>query len=201
MKRYILYSTSGSKWFKEQADLFASGISKSKGRGDVIIADIIRKIPKDVPIEVDGDGDLKPTWEWFSRTFPQGDYDGVIFHLTPYYRRKWGISGNIGGSSHTSNKNYVEFWACADKGQIAKGYEAVGMSNFLRILFHEQAHFDENLDDELGNILTQDSVHDFDYRLKKIHQYHFLVDYRGKALKEKVNALTNAVIKLVKKFV
>lgn len=196
MKRYILYSTSGSKWFKEQADLFAAAISQSKGRGPVTIAEIVRKIPKDVPIEIDSDGDLKPTWEWFTRTFPKGDYDGVIFHLTPYYRRKWGISSNIGGSRNAHNREYPEFWVCADKGEQSKGYD---ISKFLRILFHEQGHFDEDLDDELSNILTQDSVHDFDYRLKRIHQYHLLVDYRGQAFKEKVNTVTNAVIKLFKK--
>lgn len=197
MKKYILYSTSKAKWFKEQADLFASEISKSKGRGDVVIVDMVRKIPKRVPLFIDKDNDAKPDWEWFEQTFSPEEYDGVIFHFTPYYRKKWGISNHLGGSSHTSNKDYVQFWVCADQGDMARGYEA--LSNFLRILFHEQAHFDENLDDEYNNILTQDSVHDFDYRLKKIHLYHYLVDYRGKTLQDKVNKILSEVIKLAKK--
>ena len=75
------------------------------------------------------------------------------------------------------------------------------MTGFLRKLFHEHAHFDEDLDDDLGNVLTQTSVHDMDYKLKKIHLYHHLVDYRGQAFKESVQAVMNSVIKLAKRII
>ena len=43
MKRYILYTTSKSSWFREQADIFAKEISKTKGRGEVVIEKVVTK--------------------------------------------------------------------------------------------------------------------------------------------------------------
>jgi hypothetical protein len=194
MKTYILYTTSKSAWIKEQAELFASEISKTKGRGEVRI-EVVHRIPKRVPVQTDQKGHVKPVWGLFERD----KYNGVIFHFTPYYRAKWGITATINGSRNDKNLAYPEFWVCADTYEMAKGYN--DLSEFLRLLFHEHAHFDEDLDDAIGNVLTQESVHDVDYKLKKIHQYHYLVDYRGQALKEAVNQVMNDVIKLVKRFI
>lgn len=199
MKTYILYTTSQVSWYQEQADIFAREISKTKGRGEVkVVVKTVRV--KDVVVGKDNDGDIKPTWEWFTKTFAKGEYDGVIFHFTPYYRKLWGVTGSIGGARNPDNKEYPEFWICADKGILASGYPE-WVTDFLRKLFHEHAHYDEDQDDTVGNILTQSTVHDVDYKLKKIHQYHHLVDYRGKALKETVNKLLIQVIKLAKKFI
>ena len=199
MKTYILYTTSQVSWYQEQADIFAREISKTKGRGEVkVVVKTVRV--KDVVVGKDNDGDIKPTWEWFTKTFPKGEYDGVIFHFTPYYRKLWSVTGSIGGARNPDNKEYPEFWICADKGVLASGYPE-WVTDFLRKLFHEHAHYDEDQDDTVGNILTQSTVHDIDYKLKKIHQYHHLVDYRGKALKETVNKLLIQVIKLAKKFI
>jgi hypothetical protein len=199
MKTYILYTTSQVSWYQEQADIFAHEISKTKGRGEVKVVVKTVRI-KDVAVGKDNDGDIKPTWEWFTKTFAKGEYDGVIFHFTPYYRKLWGITGSIGGARNPDNKEYPEFWICADKGVLASGYPE-WVTDFLRKLFHEHAHYDEDQDDTVGNILTQSTVHDMDYKLKKIHQYHHLVDYRGKALKETVNKLLIQVIKLAKKYI
>jgi hypothetical protein len=199
MKTYILYTTSQVSWYQEQADIFAHEISKTKGRGEVkVVVKTVRV--KDVVVGKYNDGDIKPTWEWFNKTFAKGEYDGVIFHFTPYYRKLWGITGSLGGARNPDNKEYPEFWICADKGVLASGYPE-WVTDFLRKLFHEHAHYDEDQDDTVGNILTQSTVHDVDYKLKKIHQYHHLVDYRGKALKETVNKLLIQVIKLAKKFI
>jgi hypothetical protein len=199
MKTYILYTTSQVSWYQEQADIFAHEISKTKGRGEVkVVVKTVRV--KDVAVGKYNDGDIKPTWEWFTKTFPKGEYDGVIFHFTPYYRKLWGVTGSIGGARNPDNKEYPEFWICADKGVLASGYPE-WVTDFLRKFFHEHAHYDEDQDDTVGNILTQSTVHDVDYKLKKIHQYHHLVDYRGKALKETVNKLLIQVIKLAKKFI
>lgn len=197
--KYILYTTTKiSKKLRDEADIFASEISKTKGRG-IVTVDIVQKIPRGiVPVEPDTDGDVRFTFDWFRQQFPKGDYDGVIFHFTPYYKRKWGMTYWVNGVRNKDNRDYPEFWVCCDLDEMADGYD---ISKFLRLLFHEQAHFDEDLDDNLANILTQTSVHDMDYRLKKIHLYHYLVDYRGQNYKEQVNKVVNAVIKLVKKFI
>ena len=198
--KYILYTTTKiSKKLKTQVDFFASEISKTKGRG-VVTIDIVQKIPRAVPVEPDTDGDIRFTFDWFRQQFPKGDYDGVIFHFTPYYRYKWGMTLSVNGVRNKYNRDYPEFWVCDDLKEKADGYPD-HITNFIRKLFHEQAHFDEDLDDNLANILTQTSVHDMDYRLKKIHLYHYLVDYRGQNYKEQVNKVVNAVIKLVKKFI
>lgn len=208
--KYILYTTTKiSKKLRDEADIFASEISKTKGRGEVTI-DIVQKIPRGiVPVEPDTEGHVRFTFDWFRQQFPKGDYDGVIFHFTPYYKRKWGMTFWVNGVRNKDNREYPEFWVCDDLENVsAVGYENERISgtdiivtDFLRKFFHEQAHFDEDLDDNLANILTQTSVHDMDYRLKKIHLYHYLVDYRGQNYKEQVNKVVNAVIKLVKKFI
>ena len=204
MKKYILYSTSGGSWVQKEADIFAKEISKTKGRGDVEI-EVVRKIPRiRPPLYYDADGDLKPSWDWFKDQFPKYDYDGVIFHMTKYYRKKWKIKSGqegfiINGARNKDNRDYPEFWLCAEKGDMADHY--VDLPQLRRLLYHEHAHFDEDLDDQIGNVLAQGSVHDFDYRLRRIDKYHYLVDYRGQAFKEKVNKLMNNIIKLVKKVI
>lgn len=196
--RYVLYTTSQSAWIKEQADVFSAAISKTKGRGTVEI-DVIPTRIRTVSTQGDQDGDVKPSWDWFKATFPQGEYDGVVFHFTPYYRRKWQISSHLGGARNAQNRVYPEFWVCADINAAAEGYD--NLSDFLRIMFHEQAHFDEDLDDQLGNVLTQTSVHMMDYQMKQIHNYHLLIDYRGQALKAATNRIINNVLKFAKKYI
>jgi hypothetical protein len=194
MKHYILYTTSKSAWIKEQAEIFAAEISKTKGRGEVKI-EVVHKIPKKIATRIDPKGQIKPVWGFF----PKDSYNGVIFHFTPYYRQKWRLAEAVNGTRNEDNLEYPEFFVCADTHVMAEGYE--DLPEFLRLLFHEHAHFDEDLDDQLGNVLTQNSVHDMDYKLKQIHKYHYLVDYRGQALKEAVNKVMNDVIKLAKKFI
>jgi hypothetical protein len=212
MKTYILYTTSKSNWIKEQADIFAKELSKTKGRGEVKITVVTNKLPKPPKMELRADNYYMPSWQWFNTSLPRLDYDGVIFHFSTYYRSKWGIKGGkglIGGSRNLDNKEFPQFWVCDDLKELpAKGYEKeriydtdIIVTDFLRKLFHEHAHYDEDQDDTVGNILTQNTVHDMDYKLKKIHLYHYLVDYRGKDLKEKVNKIVTQVIKLAKKFI
>ena len=196
--KYILYTTSRSSWIKKQADIFATEISKTKGRGEVTI-DVVYKDIKKIVVTTDANGVTRPSWDWFDATFPQKDYVGVIFHFTPALRKKWKISLDLNGSQNNENTTYPAFWVCCNTHVTAKGYD--NLSEFLRLLFHEHAHFDENLDDKVGNILTHNSVHYTDYTLKKIHLYHYLVDYRGQTFKDKVNTLVNKVIKHVKKYI
>lgn len=211
MKTYILYTTSKSKRVQEQADIFASEISKTKGRGEVKVKVIFKKatLPKMI---LRADGYYMPSWEWFNATFPRLDYDGVIFHFSTYYRSKWGIKGKkglIGGSRNPDSKDFPQFWVCDDLEETpAKGYETAKIydtdmivTDFLRKLFHEHAHYDEDVDDAVGDNLNQDSVHDTDYKLHQIHLYHYMVDYRGKELKEQVAKVVAAVFKLAKKFI
>lgn len=199
MKKYILYTTSKGSWIKDEVVAFCKAISKTKGRGTVELGDVVFKKPNTVKVVRDDDGDIKPSWEWFRSTYPKGDHDGVIVHMTDYYKRKWGITNTINGSRNPDNTDYPEFWICAERNEKADGYK--DLTEASRLLFHEHGHFDEDVDDAYSNILTQDSVHKTDYYLKQIDKYHLLVDYRGKFLKEKVNELINQVFKLAKKII
>lgn len=202
--KYIVYTTSQPSAVQPLVDAWAREISKTKGRG-IVTVDVVRKVLRRPKIEEDTDGDLRFPWEYFTRVFPRGDYDGVIFHFTPYYRRKWDMSQNINGSRNQNNRQYPEFWVCSELDTKAKGYSGLfngynGLLEIHRLLFHEQAHYDEDVDDEVGNVLTQDSVHTVDYKLRQIHKYHLLVDYRGREFKHKVNSVINDIMKLAKKF-
>ena len=210
--KYILYTTSKSKRVQEQADIFASEISKTKGRGEVKITVVTNKLPTAPKMIQRLDGYYMPSWEWFNASLPCLDYDGVIFHFSTYYRSKWGIKGRkgpIGGSRNKDNKDFPQFWVCDDLKELpAEGYEKeriydtdIIVTDFLRKLFHEHAHYDEDVDNSVGDNLNQESVHDMDYKLHQIHLYHYLVDYRGKKLKEDVAVLIAKIFKLVKKFI
>jgi len=220
MKTYILYTTSKSKRVQEQADIFASEISKTKGRGEVKIKVVTNKLPRPPKMILRPDGYYMPSWEWFNATLPRLDYDGVIFHFSTYYRSKWGIKSPkntvvspkntvVGGSRNPDSKDFPQFWVCDDLSpKPADGYEKeriydtdIVVTNFLRLLFHEHGHYDEDIDNTVGDILTQDSVHDTDYKLHQIHLYHYLIDYRGKDIKEQASKIVLAVIKLAKKFI
>lgn len=195
---YLLYTTSTPSAVQPLVNAWAAELGKTKGRGEVTV-EVVRKVPRSVKRERDADGDWKFPWPWFTTTFPVGDYDGVIFHFTPHYRRKWKLTESINGSRNPDNLVYPEFWVCADLDAMAKGY--TGLLEIHRILFHEQGHYDEDVDDAVGNILTQDSVHKVDYELKQIDKYHLLVDFRGQAFKNTVNKVVNAVMRLAKKYI
>lgn len=208
MKTYILYTTSKSQKVQELADIFAADISKTKGRGGVTV-EVAYIVPRNPQTIVDDKSARRLSWEWFRQYFNKGDYDGVIFHGSRYYQRKWGIRGDydpntgqfkaLNGSKNPNNKEYPEFYFFCDMDEMAKGY--ADLPEFLRMMYHEHGHFDEDLDDLVGNRLTQDSVHTVDYTLKQIQYYHLLIDYRGQAIKEKANAILNAVIRFAKRFI
>lgn len=213
MKTYVLYTTSKSKRVQEQVDIFASQISRTPGRDQVKIKVVYQKAPKQPTMVLRKDGYYMPSWDWFKKNYPKGDYDAAIAHFTPYYRVKWGIKGKpghiLGGSRNPDNKVSPEFWVCDDLSpESAKGYEKeriydtdILVTNFLRLLFHEHGHYDEDVDNNVGDNLNQYSVHHTDYDLKKIHLYHYMVDYRGQQLKENVAKVVAAAVKLVKKFI
>ncbi len=197
MKTYILYTTSRPTTYQKRADAVATEWSKTKGRGEVEIV-VTRVKPVKPKVVVDADGDRTIDWAWFSQQYPN-THDGVMYHFTPHYRKRWGITESINGSRNSANRDFPQFWVCCDADAMAKGYADLG--EFERLMYHEHAHFDEDQDDTVGNVLTQDSVHIVDYRLKQIQTYHLLVDYRGKALKEAVNRVVNSVIKFAKKYI
>lgn len=198
MKRYIFYTTEKVSKVRPLTDLFAADISRTKGRG-VIKIDVVHKIPQSVDTIVDADGDTVLYWPWFRKTFDKSYYDGVIFHFTPQYRKLWGTEPTINGSRNRENKEYPEYWICCTLTKKARGYQ--DLLEFLRLNYHEHAHFDEDLDNHIGDFLTQNTVHDMDYNLKKIHLYHLLIDYRGKAIKELVDKIIIKTINIIKSYV
>ena len=190
--KYILYSTSKSYWYQEQANIAAQYLRKTKGREDLDIVVEYVKPPRYPQVIKDKAGNVRLNWDWFDQTFDKGEYDGIGFHFTPYYKRKWGLTKS--GNKNPKNKDTPQFYFACEK-EMAEGYD---FSNFVRLLIHEISHFDEDLDDNNGNRLQQESVHIVDYKLKQIHLYPQLVDYRGYLLKRKVNALVNKVIDFVR---
>lgn len=193
--KYVLYTTFNSSRVQPLADAWAKEISKTKGRGEVTVK-VVRRIPRSIKLELDHDKHWKFPWSWFTENFPRGDYDGVIFYFSPHLRSKWRITQTINGSRNHGNKKYPEFWICCDLSAKAKGYD--DLLEIHRLLFHEHGHYDEDVDDNVGDKLNQDSVHEWDYKKKKIHEYHLSVDYRGQALKHEVDNVTTAVIKKAK---
>lgn len=195
MLRYVLYSTTATPWYQEKADKAAWYLSQTPGREVKI--DVIKVSPPRTPQTiVDQDGDTRFSWDWFTATFPKGNYDGVGFHFTPYYKRKWGLSHRINGTKHSQNKDYPEFWMCCEK-EDANGYEF--LSNFERLFIHEVSHFDEDIDDKIGNVLTQESVHWWDYEYKSIQHYPRLVDYNSYNFRKKIAELITKVLLLIQK--
>jgi len=197
MKTYILYTTSRPATYQKRADAVAAEWSKTKGRGRVEVV-VTRVRPVKPKVAVDADGDRTIDWAWFREQYPN-THDGVVFHFTPYYRKRWGMTESVNGSRNQDNRDYPEYWICCDADAMAKGYTDLG--EFERLMYHEHAHFDEDQDDTVGNVLTQDSVHTVDYKMKQIQVYHLLVDYRGKAFKETVNKAIIEVIKFAKKYI
>jgi len=198
--RYVLYTTESPAWYQERANNVAKAWSQTKGRGECTIE--VKRIaaPKTVERVVDELGNNRIAWDWFRTYFPKEDYDGVFAHFTPTQRDAWKLTRkdgkSFGGSRNGHNREYPEFWVCTRKEGRA-GYD---ISNFERILYHEMAHFDEDLDNDNLNLLTQTSVHTVDYELQKIHLYHLLVDYRGYHIKQAVNRIMVKIINLAKKF-
>ena len=190
--RYILFTTTKSSWYADKAYEVEYWLNQTKGR-EVEIDVVHVSPPRNPQLIVDSEGDTRFTWDWFQAKFPVEEYDGVGFHFTPYYKKKWGLSKN--GSKHTQNKDYPEFWFCSGR-EDAKGYD--DLSNFVRLFVHEVSHFDEDVDDGNGNRLVQETVHVVDYEMKKIQYYPLLVDYRGYLLKRKVNKLINRIIDFVR---
>lgn len=176
MKVYTLYTTSRPATYQKRADAIAADWSRTKGRGEVEIVVVRVKLVKPKVIK-DTDGDRVIDWDWFAKQYPN-THDGVIYQFTPASRRKWRIQATINGSRNPKQRAFPQFWICCDARAKAKGYD--GLGEFERLMYHEHAHYDEDGDDTGGNVLTQTSVHDVDYKLKKIQYYHLLVDYSKK---------------------
>lgn len=193
--KYVLYSTSKSSWYQGQANLAALYLSKNGRKVEIEVRHV--RPPRNPQMIIDSDGDRRFSWDWFTQYFPN-EHDGVGFHFTSYYKRKWGISPRINGSKNTMNKDYPEFWMCCEKEE-AYGYDLI--SNFVRLLIHEVSHFDEDLDNDYGNTLTQESVHRWDYELKSIHHYPKFVNYRAYRFRQKIAALTVKVVALAQAFI
>ncbi len=198
MTTYILYTTAPARTYQARADVIAAEWSKTKGRGPVEI--IVKQVrPKKPKLVKDSDGDTIIDWTWFTTEFDVYPYEGAFFQFTPRQRKAWGITGSINGCRNRDNRDYPQFWLCCDAKAMAKGYTDLG--EFERLMYHEHAHYDEDVDDMVGDNLSQDTVHQVDYELKQIDKYHLLVDYRGQALKHAVNKAVLAVIKFAKKYI
>lgn len=185
--KIILYTTSNGSWVREYADRIQKRIPDLEITTKFLL-------PRRVETIRDNDGDVRLNWDWFDQQFPLLNYDGVAFHFSTYYKRKWAIEPRLNGSKNTKNKIYPQFWFRADKGDLAYGYD--NLTEFERLFYHELAHFEEDIDDNYGNKLSQDSVHKVDYELKQIHNYHLLVNRSLFGVKEKLN-LIQAKIKSI----
>ncbi len=172
MKTYTLYTISRPATYQKRANAIASEWSKTKGRGEVKVV-VVRVKPVKPKVMKDSEGDSIIDWSWFAQQYPH-THDGVIYQFTPTYRKRWRISKSVNGCRNKDNKEFPQFWICCDAKARAKGYDDLG--EFERLMYHEHGHYDEDQDDTVGNVLTQESVHAVDYTLKKIQYYHLLVN-------------------------
>ena len=161
-----IYTTSKSKWYRDEA----REVEKAYANFFPLTFTFI-DINEPTPVfKIDKDGDKVLDWDWFTKTFPAR---GACFHFNKKFARKWKIA--LGGQRNSYSKESPQFWVTADR----EGTEGYTFSNFRRLLFHESAHFWEDVDNEIGNALIQSSVHNFDYKLKQIHKYHELVNFKA----------------------
>lgn len=193
---YVFYTYSRSTLLPSIVQTFASSISTTKGRKPVTVTIIRKSYPRTAKTMKDSDGDVVLDWQWLRERFPRGTYHGVIVHLSPAHRKQYRLPSKINGVRNRNNLLYPEFYVIADPAIQAKHYP---FSDLLRLLYHEQAHYDEDIDNSVGNKLDQDSVHKYDYEKHLIHEYHTMVDYSGQALKDRVHWVVNAVVQLAKK--
>jgi len=163
----LIYTTSSDPWYRDKAKLVEKAYAPYF---PLTFTFLTIEAPTDPVFRIDSDGDKCFNWDWFNDTFPKTS-GGVAFHFNKKYAKKWGIK--LGGQRDSNHKDVPYFWLTADK-EKAKGYE---ISNFERLLFHEPAHYWEDIDNDYGNKLVQDSVHHADYDLKTIHRYHESVNF------------------------
>lgn len=182
--KITIYTTSPSKWYRTKAKNVENAYAPYF---PLTFTFKTIDVPKKPVFKVDKDGDKCLDWDWFNQTF-QGDAKG--FHFDKKTAKKWGIK--LGGQRNSNSKDFPQFWLTCDK-EKAKGYD---FSNFERLLYHEPAHFWEDIDDKYGNKLVQGSVHHADYDLKKIHEYHLGVDFSLLTNEGKVSFLKGLLAKL-----
>jgi len=129
-------------------------------------------------------------WDWFLDYFSKENEEGLVFHFTPYYRKKWGLNQNLNGSRNTKYTRTPVFWVCANVGEEAARRDGPGyppeITELHRLLYHEMAHFDEDQDDLVGDRLNQESVHILDYEANAIHRYPELVNYTTLSLLQRI---------------
>lgn len=165
--KITIYTTSKSDWYKNEATY----VERAYAPYFPLTFDVVQiDVPSDPQFVLYKNGDKGLDWKWVTKTFPKVA-DGVGFHFGPVTAKKWRIT--LGGQRNSENKVYPEFWMTCSTRK-AKWYP---FSSFIRILFHELAHFWEDVDNETGNTLNQVSVHYWDYDLKKIHEYHTHVNF------------------------
>lgn len=191
MKVIPIFTTTSSSWYQEKADIVAKNLSTTKGREEIKFEVISIKAPKQPQIAPDKEGNMRISWDWMEYYFNTEGYDGLIFHFTPYYKKKWQLAPKINGSRYSQSIDRPVFWLCCEK-EGREGYK--DLSNFERILYHEWGHYDEDLD----MALPQESVHNMDYKLKAIDLHHKIVDLRPYNFNKKIQPLLEKIVYLMK---
>ena len=182
----VIYTTSSDKWYRTKAKNIEKAYAPLY---PLTFTFITIDVPKKPVFKIDNSGDKCLDWEWFNTIFPSKE--GVGFHFDKKTARKWGIK--LGGQRNSDAKDYPQFWITCGK-EKAKGYD---FSNFERLLYHEIAHFWEDIDNNYGNKLFQNSVHHFDYDLKEIHEYHLGVDFSLLTNEGKISFFKGLLAKLL----
>lgn len=202
-QRALIYTTTNSQFFKEDLPFVVDMLNKTPGR-TVTQVDCKTIAPPDNPMTFrDGAGDVRFVWDWFQKTFTdparEDGYNVVIFHITPYYKKKWGLSKDIGGSYRNDPDEVMEFWFSSGRGDNARNYE--DMSDAARKLIHEWCHGDSYF---AGTPLwwkgsARSLVHEWDYDRHAIHKLPALFSYRTHNIQLKIIAILRQVVALYNK--
>lgn len=136
----FIYTTTTSKFFQRDLDFVRDSLLQTGGIEEVRFVVRTIRAPEKVETIRDKDGDIRFNWDWFQRRFVDplvGEYNVVGLHITPYYKKKYGLSSRINGTYHRNADNVLDFWfSCSDRDSR----NGEPMSEATRLILHEIRH-------------------------------------------------------------
>lgn len=165
----LILTTAPTIWFNKDLPFIAQNLKQAKGVESVSF-DVEHITLGVVPTRKDEDGDIKPSWDWYTAniTAKAKGYNAVILHISRAEKRMLGITVN--GTYRADSDEIFECWISADKGR-SQHYE---MSEFSRLVIHELGgHGFERF--TYGH--STNYTHEYDYELKQLPNLTRIMDF------------------------
>lgn len=165
-----LFTTQKDGWeygkfpLNEIEDIFVKINSSIKG-GQILELHMqyINPVKLDVQVTKEKGMDMS----WFRKNLtPLADKGEniVVLHMTDKDRKRYGIRKTLNGQYSADNDDILEFWLCANKGEMAKHYrDHKKITEFRRVFVHELLH---GFYRKTG--VDTEHVHFFDYNLRDV---------------------------------